>query len=70
MSDPAGSDPNHLDPARSKPDKRRKITISAAQPEEIVMTVYHALLPNFYLSDNFYLLVSDINCTELKRLNY
>jgi len=43
MSDPAGSelDPNHLDLAGSgsKPDNRRKITLSAAQLEETGMTV-------------------------------
>jgi len=43
MLDPAGSkpDPNHLDPAGSgsKPDKRRKITLSATQLEETGMTV-------------------------------
>jgi len=38
-------DPNHLDPAGSgsKPDKRRKITLSAAQVEQNGMTVYPVL---------------------------
>jgi len=44
---PAGSrsmmDPDMSDPTGSEPDKRRKITLSAAQLEETGMTVYPVL---------------------------
>jgi len=36
-------DPDMSDPTGSEPDKRRKITLSAAQLEETGMTVYPVL---------------------------